>query len=621
MAANLLHLVRGMYKTRALGYCVMLLSAFLSAITASGQSLIIVDAGANTHLISDLVYGVNFANSNQLAELNSPLNRCGGNAETRYNWNANAHNRGGDWFFESIADATATPGAYADDHIDNSKSAGADAMITIPMIGWVAKDRTMRWSYSVAKYGAQDATDFWQPDAGNGALNGVSITNNDPTDANVLLNSTDQQNWVKHLTNRWGAASQGGVRYYLMDNEPSLWSITHIDVHHQPLSLHEERDRLFDYAGKVKATDPSALICGPEEWGWTGYFYSGVDALALPSGPFPDRTANSNMDYVPWLLDQAHQYELTNGTRLLDVLTVHFYPQGNSSGGVQEFGTNVTTAAQTLRNRSTRALWDTNYTDASWIQDVVKLVPRFKQWISTYYPGTKFGLTEYSWGADDHINGATAQADVLGILGREGVDLATRWVVPSSNSPVANAFKMYRNYDGNKSKFGETSATALVPNADNVSAFAATRAADRALTVMLINKQLTNSASIQVSLTNFYHNATAQLWQLTSTNVITPLGSWAFTGNAVTATLPPQSITLMVLPPGNPPQLSATQTNASTVTLTLNGYASERYVIESSTNAATWTPIATNLLSSNSLRLNFSITNSARFYRAYWTTR
>lgn len=35
-----------------------------------------------------------------------------------------------------------------------------------------------------------------------------------------------------------------------------------------------------------------------------------------------------------------------------------------------------------------------------------------KSWVSSNYPGLKVGLTEYKWGAESHINGATAQADL-----------------------------------------------------------------------------------------------------------------------------------------------------------------------------------------------------------------
>src|SRR5207244_10546394 len=82
----------------------------------------------------------------------------------------------------------------------------------------------------------------------------------------------------------------------------------------------------------------------------------------------------------------------------------HYYPQGG------EFSDDVSTAMQLRRNRSTRSLWDPNYVDETWINDVVQLIPRLKSWVSTYYPGTLTGVTEYNWGAEWHINGATTQA-------------------------------------------------------------------------------------------------------------------------------------------------------------------------------------------------------------------
>src|SRR6476660_6948629 len=112
---------------------------------------------------------------------------------------------------------------------------------------------------------------------------------------------------------------------------------------------------------------------------------------------------------------------------------------------------------QLLRNRSTRSLWDTNYTDASWIGSVVMLIPRIKNWVSTYYPGTKTGITEYNWGAEGDMNGATTQADIWGIFGRESLDLGTRWTTPSTGTPTYLAMKLWRNYDSQGHGFGETS--------------------------------------------------------------------------------------------------------------------------------------------------------------------
>ena len=187
----------------------------------------------------------------------------------------------------------------------------------------------------------------------------------------------------------------------------------------------------------------------------------------------PDRRSHGNADYLPWLLDQLRQQETAGGRRLLDVFTVHYYPQGG------EYSNDVSSAMQDRRNRSTRSLWDPNYLDETWINNRVRLIPRLKEWVSGWYPGTSIGITEYNWGAENHINGATAQADVLGIFGREGLDMAARWTTPAATSPTYKAMKMYRNYDGNKSTFGETSVAAAVPNPDAVSAFAAQRTTDR----------------------------------------------------------------------------------------------------------------------------------------------
>ena len=175
---------------------------------------ITVNAQANRNPISPLIYGVAFATSNQLADLNFTMNRSGGNAETRYNWQLNAHNHAADWYFESIDDGNATPGATADAFVANSKYGGAQPMITIPMIGWSPKlgtGRSKLWSYSIAKYGPQTDSDihnapYNNPDAGNGisVTNDTPITWNNPNDANFPTNVVFQQGYVQHLTQSAG---------------------------------------------------------------------------------------------------------------------------------------------------------------------------------------------------------------------------------------------------------------------------------------------------------------------------------------------------------------------------------------------------------------------------------
>ncbi len=314
--------------------------------------------------------------------------------------------------------------------------------------------------------------------------------------------------------------------------------------------------KMRDYSLMIKNQDGAAQTLGPEEWGWNGFLYSGYDQQYAPTHnwTFPDRAAHGNLDYVAWLLQQFKADEQTRGRRLLDVFTLHYYPQGGESGN------DVSSPMQLRRNRSTRSLWDPNYTDESWINDKVKLVPRMKDWVANFYPNTKLGLTEYNWGAENHINGATAQADVYGILGREGVDMATRWTTPDAATPTYKAMKMYRNYDGNNSGFGDTSVSAIVPNPDEVSAFAATRSSDGALTVMVVNKS-TNDAVTTLNLSNFTTTGAAQVWQLTATNQISRLSDVTVSNNVINTVLPVQSITLFVAgatPPNGPTNLNGT---------------------------------------------------------------
>lgn len=605
------------------------LSLTTNAIVAGTNTpvTIAINAAANRTAISPLIYGVAFASSsNVLQDLNVPLHRSGGNATTRYNWQLNATSHAADWYFESIAESSSSAGGDGDDFIQESKGGGAQPMLTIPIIGWVAKlgaNRASLASYATNKYGVQTATDPWWNLAGNGvAPNGMNITNNNPMDANQPVTTNFQSGWVQHLTNQWGLATNGGLRYYLMDNEWSLWNSTHRDVHPAGATMDEVLGDFCSHAAMIKGIDPNALVLGPEEWGWPGYIYSGSDQAWSGANndynpaDFPDRKAHGNQDFGPWFLRQVEARGQAAGRRLLDVFTFHCYPQEGNVGSDA-----ADTATALLRNQSTRQFWDTNYVDPSWINQVIALIPRMKSWVATNYPGTKVGITEYNWGAEAAINGATAQADILGIFGREGLDLATRWTTPDAATPTYLAIKMYRNYDGNKSTFGNTNVLTTVPNPDKLSAFGAVRSVDGALTLMVINKDLNNATPINASLTNFNATGNAQRWQLTASNVITRLPDLAFGNLVVKDLVPAESVTLYILPAVKPFSLRITPgSNPAQSTVWLNGQAGLSYILLTSRDLSHWSPWATNILTSNTTPFNVLRTNpGAQYYRGFWS--
>ncbi len=507
-----------------------------------------VDVALNRHPISPDIYGMNFMGANPgeaafMDEIGLPVNRWGGNATSRYNWTINASNHALDWYFENLPQDLS-----ADQFISLNKQHGVNTLLTLPMLGYVAKDGTA-CGFAISKYGPQQDSDVWRPNCGNGKLpNGNEFGGNDPLDTSLPVTTTFVTQWIEHLKANYGSASQGGVRYYNLDNEPALWNSTHRDVHPQPLSYEELKTRTLAYAAAIRAADPGAKIFGPAEWGWVGYFYSALDVAA--GGDWwnnpPDRLAHQNVPLVEWYLQQMRAYEQSHGVRLLDYLDEHFYPQ---AGGVSLSPAGIG-ATQALRLRSTRSLWDPTYVDESWINDTVAFIPRMRQWVADNYPGTRMAIGEYNWGALDHINGALAQADVLGIFGREGLDLATLWSPPSPDQPGAFAFRMYRNYDGQGGRFGDTSVQAASADQAKLSIYAAQVSqgpASGSLTVIVINKSFGPLRSnLSVSGAGTLNGAWGYRYSAGNLAAIEFLGFQANTKDGLLANYPENSITLWV---------------------------------------------------------------------------
>jgi len=518
-----------------------------------------VNASQGRKPISPYIYGINFADAGLAQELDLPVERRGGNATTRYNWQVDAYNTGSDWYFENIPEDNPNPiqlpnGSSADRFVQRDQSIGADTILTVPLIGWVAKRRLENHPYDcgfkVSKYGAQTSTDPWDSDCGSGVNGSGDITANNPTDTSVATTAQFVKDWVTHLVGVFGSAAGGGVQFYNLDNEPMLWNSTHRDVHPAAVSYNELRDRTYQYAAAIKEADPTALTLGPVVWGWCAYLYSAADGCS----PGSDYAAHANTYLVPWYLQQMKAYQDAHGVRILDYLDLHYYPQ---AGGVA-LSTAGSAATQALRLRSTRSLWDASYIDESWISDTqsggvaVNLIERMKSWVSANYPGTKLAITEYNWGGLEAINGALTQADILGIFGREGLDLATLWAPPDPGQPGAYAFRIFRNYDGQGHKFGDTSIQAASADQAQLAVYAAQRG-DLALTILVINKTA-NSLTSPLNLSGFIPSASAQVFRysVANLNAIMPQPAQSVSAGGFTATYPANSLTLFVIPLGIP---------------------------------------------------------------------
>ena len=395
------------------------------------EGVMSVDGHAKARVIHDMIYGIAVRPFREKQDgyawqLGATARRWGGNPTSTYNWLlGNAWNTGNDWFFRNVM-ITDDPAYTYRRFLDDDVASGVKSALTLPLLGWVSKD-TSSFSFPVTVFGAQAQQDPYFPEAGNGMTKGGTPIDPGPaTQTSVAASPEWVGRWVKKIHEEDRKAGLRSVDMYILDNEPSLWNSTHRDVHPAALSYDELLKRTIDYGTRVREADPAAVIAGPAEWGWPSYFYSAVDALTKYKLN-PDRLAHGNTPLLPWYLKKVREYEHRTGIRILDLVDVHFYPMEERVGG-EGGGTDAKTAA--LRLRSTRSLWDDTYVDESWIADTIRLIPRLKEWIEQNAPGLGITIGEWNFGAEDHMSGGLAVAEVLGRFGQNGVTAAFYWTYP-----------------------------------------------------------------------------------------------------------------------------------------------------------------------------------------------
>jgi hypothetical protein len=413
-----------------------------------------VDCGGRAKRIDPWIYGIAWK-ADMGAEqwtMGPTARRWGGNPTSRYNWElGNAWNTASDWFFENVEVK-----GHAEFLAQNERQGIATAL-TVPTIGWVAKDTTSS-SFPTDTYPDQQATDAFRPTAGNGVgKDGKPLVPGPPTRTSVAAPPEFVGRWVEALRKDGEAKNRRSVDIYILDNEPMLWNSTHRDVHPEPVGYDELLERTIRYGTAVRAADPLAKIAGPALWGWPAYQFSAKDAAA-GFRLKPDRRAHGDVPLLVWWLRQLEAHKKRTGVQLVDLVDVHFYPQQEK---VYSDADDRKTSA--LRIRSTRSLWDTSYVDESWIGEPVYLLPRLQQWIAEGWPGLGVMIGEWSFGGEKHMSGGLATAEALGRFGQYGVSAAFYWTVPPPGSPAAHAFAAYRNNDGKGAKFEDWSIPTVVP--------------------------------------------------------------------------------------------------------------------------------------------------------------
>jgi hypothetical protein len=509
-----------------------------------------VDANASRHPISAEIYGIaNYGLDATFAkEIQVPNIRWGGDGTTRYNWLVDSSNSGFDWYFMGgNGETTPVPSASADLMVNTYKP--ADALITIPIIPYVNKLSAWNCSFPVSVYGAQQSTNPYVHPNGDSCGNSITTNNTQLIDNNIYANHIDnttslQQQWVQHMVSTFGTAAKGGVKFYQLDNEPYGWSNTHRDVMPNGATYPTITQLGQQYAAAVKQADSTALVLGPSDFTLGGWIGNTSQQGGLYAGEY--------------YLQQMAAYDKAHGQRILDYFDEHYY-------------FNISTPAAQLA--STRTLWDPTYNGGTWVEQYdfmspMQLIPRFRSWISANYPGTLLSLSEYSIDSGQKsIVDAIAEMDVLGIFGREPLDFANMWSAPGPQDPIAFAFRMFRNYDGNGSQFGDTSISSVSSDQGQLSIYAAQRSSDNAVTILVINKT-TGALTSAIALSNLTLPATAQVYsysQASLTSIAHPSDA-AISSGSLSYTFPGYSAVMFVVQPAAAPAATTTTSLSASAT-------------------------------------------------------
>ncbi len=498
-----------------------------------------VNATKNLQVISPYIYGVNDQTKAALAV--ATITRIGGNRMTAFNWENNASNAGSDYMFENddylcssvnCMPSHTTPGAFLKTFIDQSVAAHAAVLVTVPVVDYVAADTSP--GGDVRNSGSNYLqTRFKQNQAVKGS---AFVYPPDTTDGFVY-----QDEMVSWLTK---TGEPGATLRFQLDNEPDLWSSTHAEVHPTAVTYAELAQRDVTYATAIKNVAPGAHVVGPVNYGWEGY-------VSLQNAS----DSQADGDFLAWWLDQMKAAESKAGKRLVDGMDLHWYPEA-TGGGIRITDDGTGAAEVAAREQAPRSLWDMSYSETSWIQQSlggpIYLVPRMTQKIGQHYPGTALSFSEWNYGGGTDISGAIATADVLGIFGAYGVEMAMLWPLNGDESFTYAAFQAYRSYDGKGAAFGDVSVDATTTDVPDSSVYGSIASSDASkLVVIAINKATTTKvAGVVIEHPTVYTKAA--VYTVTASGGAAPVaapGITAVATNAFRYTMPAQSISVIVPSP------------------------------------------------------------------------
>jgi hypothetical protein len=521
--------------------------------------------------VSPYIYGINGFGKFVAQKTKWGLVRQGGDANSAYNWTIDYTNMGADYCYQQqqigngnlAGEYTATTG----DTIATALAKGEAFLATIPILDYVAAKwiRNVGWSDSgVAPCGnggsagtdsacpANNGTyranvvDTLTGDPGKGQpLSFVSSNPNSPafvknsmakgsafcscapgtptcTGCTTALNPVAQDEFVNFLKVNYSSGS--APVFFDLDNEPNYWPSTHPELYASncnsgTVSWDDVITRDVNAAKAAKSAWSNAKVFAPVV-AQDGVIYGGDYSS-------PHFVAGKT-EFADYYLQQVAAQSVAAGETLIDVFDTHYYTPGSTDALCLEaprlfWDPNATDISAAITNSIDFNFGDHSYFDQNWYPR--QMIPRVQRKIATAFSGKSvtapnLSFSEYNAGCEMAISGGVAEADLLGIFGREGVFAATAWPLkcPSGGSCGSNflvaAFDLYRNYDGNGSVVGDTAVLASTSDDKNSSVYAFAHADNTAaLDIVAINKE-TRSGTVTITIAQSPLLQSAKLYNL-----------------------------------------------------------------------------------------------------------
>jgi mannan endo-1,4-beta-mannosidase len=493
--------------------------------------------------ISPYIYGSNGQSMD--SDENITARRLGGNRLTGYNWENNFSNAGIDYlnenddylpyYFNLPANQYLKPNAVLKTFHDTSLAMHCYSLITLPMAGYVARDGNGPVSEDEIAPSSR-----WRKVV-NVKASGFLLTP-DTTDDNVYVDEC-----LNNLIAKYGlSTTANGIKGYSMDNEWSIWEDSHPLLHPDQPTITEAITKAADLAFAIKARDMNAEVFGPADYGYASH----LQFQSAPDWPTYENYGNFTNAFLHGLSVAS----ASAGRRLLDVYDVHWYPQDFVLSTGETVAIDDTTTARPVaeaRMQMPRTLWDSSYVESTWIGQYFSpcaYIHDLQHGVDTYFPGTKIAFTEFRFGGARHISGGIAIADVLGIFGDYGIYMGNYWDPISGY--ISSAYKIYRNYDGHNSTFGDIHVAAATNDYRTASIYASLNSLDTTeMHIVAMNKNYDSTLVAKFTIQSnilFPHVEIYSFDQADST--IHYRGSLnGLTGNQFNYTLPPLSVYHFIL--------------------------------------------------------------------------